>query len=750
MEEKETVQKRNLTVETVFSGTEPNETLPPVRVYLFDHAGKYVTSESAGQTNVTFPINDNQSYRIVVGPDLLNKDTTVLPDLSGQLAKARAVTYDVIPQAKQDILRAVLSKFIWYCWWETCIVVHGNARKLINPGSPNPQYLPLCSGVVQIFQVDLGCTLDQLASFHTLTFRDALVSRLRGLEVDPAKLAILHGPIPPGPLREAKNIGIVSGRLNQARGSAVKVTQDVLKSASTATISSVSPRSAVADLKPTTSLAEAATTLAVLDGVALKQYVVANKAILWWFLCELIPDWAFCWQELGETPIQSDGSFSAEICFWCPDDFPDLYFEVVQNINGVDTEVYDPQIACTTYYNYDGSTSVEIVVTDPRAVACLPTGGGPDYLYVEVLGITDLDLQSIDGLNTPFTSGTGLVTWSGNPLAVPFGGELAFNMKFHPGMYGLYYRWSYKYDGEADFTPITATVTHQYQQLVSLSPLMFQKIPVVLGPVTKGTQHNLFAFPDPSLDWVSVDNYEDLFYGFFDSTGGITDPPGYIPSDNDGVSARKSGMCTLLLEIFDGSGNVLACNNPFGTRTEGDTGAAPAAGNFSFLVPQGSAYITAPTGNISNQGRLLFRIRVDNNQTVAKLPGVHVTGGGSADPCGFLHFSDLNQNVAIDYVARHHNNFLDWSLDVVRGLCGTAAALPGTGNSPSSPYPMVADFSNSAGTLLGVNPPAVCGNCPNGAAFAVNLYCTAQATNGRSRMSAYDSEATIAFALLNP
>lgn len=736
MEEKETPQKRNLTVETAFSGKGPDEPLPPVRVYLFDHTGNYVSSEPAGQTNVTFQIDDDTNYRIVVGPDLLTNNATAVPGLSGQLARARAVTYDVIPQAKQDVLRAALSKFIWYCWWKTCVVVHGNVRKLINPGSPNPQYLPICSGVVQIFQVDLDCTLDQLVSFHVLTLRDALVSRLHGLEVDPAKLAILHGPIPPGPLREARNIGVAAQ-------------STVSSHATVSSHSTVAAQSTLAQPRATTSLSEAATSLAALDGIALKQYIVANKAILWLFLCELIPDWAFCWQELGETPLQSDGSFSAEICFWCPEDFPDLYFEVVQNINGVSTEIYDPQIACNTYYNYDGSSSVEIVVTDQRAAACLPTGGGPDYLYVEVLGITDIDLQSIDGLNTPFTSGTGLVTWGGNPLPVPFGGELAFNMKFHPNMYGYYYRWSYMFDGETGFTPITASVTHQYQQLVSLSPLMFLKLPVVLGPHTVGGQHNLFAFPDPSLNWVSVDNYQDLFFGFFDSTGGITDPVGYIPSDNDGVSARKSGMCTLLLEIFDSSGNFVACNNPFGSRTEGDTGGPSAPGPFSFLLPQGSAYVTAPTGNITDQGRLLFRIRVDNNQTVAKLPGVHA-GVGSADPCGFLHFSDLTQNIAIDYVARHHNNFLDWRLDVSRGLCGIAAQLPGTGNSPSSPYPAVADFNNTAGALLGVTPPATCGNCPNGAAFAVNLYCWAQATNGRSRMQPYDSQATIAFALLNP
>ena len=69
-------------------------------------------------------------------------------------------------------------------------------------------------------------------------------------------------------------------------------------------------------------------------------------------------------------PIQSDGTFNAEICFWCPEDFPDLYFEVIQNLDGVETEIYDPQIACSTFYDYDGSESVDIVIDDPRAVAC--------------------------------------------------------------------------------------------------------------------------------------------------------------------------------------------------------------------------------------------------------------------------------------------------------------------------------------------------------------------------------------------
>ena len=93
-------------------------------------------------------------------------------------------------------------------------------------------------------------------------------------------------------------------------------------------MASTSASAASARAVTTSSLSDAVTTLSALEGGALKQYLVANRALFYWFWCELIPDSAFCWQELGEVAIQSDGSFSAEVCFWCPQDFPDLDIDV--------------------------------------------------------------------------------------------------------------------------------------------------------------------------------------------------------------------------------------------------------------------------------------------------------------------------------------------------------------------------------------------------------------------------------------
>jgi hypothetical protein len=732
--------ERSLQIHIAFNGQQQGEDLPPVRAYLFDRSGKLLRSEPAGKGTVSLPAPRGIDYRLIVGPDLPHDAKQPPADLAAQLIAAHAVAQDISALATQDIIHLALSKYVWFCWWQTCIVVHGTVRKLLNPGSPSPLYATICSGTVQIFQVDLGCTLDRVASFTT--FKSILVDRLRGIDVAAERIAKLRGPVPPGPPPEARLVGAARSRLR-----AGSITAATAQSAAAAAPKRVAPIPAATKAA---SLAEAATTIAALDLVAFKQYLAVNKIILWPFLCELIPDWWFCWQELGEVPIQSDGSFWAEICFWCPSDFPDLYFEIVQNFGGVEREVYDPQIACSTYYNYDGSQSVDIVVDDPTAVACLPGGTGPDYLYVEVLGITDIDLQNIDGLTTPFTAGTGLVTWFAQPHPVPFGGTLGLNMSFHPDMKNYYYRWSYRFDGETEYTPITATVVHYYQQLVSLSPLVFNKVPVTLGPLTVGSTHNLYRFPDQSLDWVTVDFWSDTFYAFFDTTEGLIDPPGYNPDTVDGMSARKSGMCTLLLEVFDGAGNFVPCNNPLGSLTERDQPGDPAApGPFTFLLPSGMSYVPAPNGNITDHGRLVFRIRVDNNNTIAELPAVHnISLGQDATPCGFLPFNDVSNVIGIDYVARHHNGYLNWSLDVVRGLCGSAASLSADGNSPPAPVPpgAPASFPNTAGTLLRPLPP--CAGCDNGAAFAVNLNCYAWATNGRYTQTQYDSSATIAFALL--
>jgi hypothetical protein len=374
--------------------------------------------------------------------------------------------------------------------------------------------------------------------------------------------------------------------------------------------------------------------------------------------------------------------------------------------------VADPDILCTTMFGYDGSQSAVITVEDPQAIAGLPDPNpGPSYLYVWPTAIGNVDLRQIDGLET--MAGSGLA-----PGNTPWGGTLSLQIQFDPNLRAnniRYYRWSYRFAGDPGFTQINASVTHRWQQITfgPGSTINVHLQPVTLGPQLVGGEPNLFEIPDPNLPWIDIVDPLDRPFAYFDSTAG--------------QSPGRSGMVTLRLEMFDNLGHLVSSGN------------AGHTGPFQFLLPDlggtPSDYTNASGVNIDAQGNLVFQIRIDNNPTTASLPAVHA-GGLDADDCGMLHYASGGQMVAIDYVATHPHDFLDWSLTVSRGLHGVVASTSGHVSSANPDH-----FNNAASVLVGA--------CAQ-AAFAVNLYCAARATNGYDRQSQYDRSATIAFALLTP
>ena len=699
--------RRTISVQVSLRGQTEGQAAPAARAYLFDRAGRLVESKPIRDDSAKFHVAANQAYRVTVGPELLTEGKPAPANLEGQLAKANALSQGFLPAGPASAEFKIYPN-IWFCWFPTCINVHGTVT--------NGTY-PLCYGTVQIFQVDLGCTLDSFTVIDFLSFKSRLVDQLTASTAAASQ---------------------ASGKRLVSQATAQRANLAASASSKTAAIASAPARAA------SLSLGDLGATLSVLDRVSATQFIIANKNILFPFWCELIPDSAFCWQELTEVPIQSDGSFSAEICFWCPADYPDLYFEVIQNIGGVDIEVSDPQIACSTYYNYDGSQSVNIIVTDPRAVACFPTGGpGPESLYVWPTAIGNQPLNNVDGLET--LTGTGLL-----PGSTPFGGTLSLQMLFHPDLRAnniMYYRWSYMFDGDASPTVISAPVTHRYQTGF-VPPITIDSY--TLGPKTVGANSNLFEIPDPSLAWVDIVDPLDRPYAYFDSTEGAPPTRSGFNSAVCTGTAGKSGMVTLILEMFDSAGNFVPCNNTPGASTLGDqAGDPPLPGTFGFILPQvggpPTAYDFAPTPNITDHGRLIFRVLIDNNVCTAEIPQVATPVDSTVtDPCGILQINSPSDNVAISYVAFHPNNFLDWNMTVTLGIMGVVASIPpsppATNTSSGSPG-LPATFNNTAGSLLG--------SCTQGA-FAAVLYCAARATDGYDRLSQYDCQAVAAFALTQP
>ncbi len=112
-----------------------------------------------------------------------------------------------------------------------------------------------------------------------------------------------------------------------------------------------------------------------------------------------------------------------------------------------------------------------------------------------------------------------------------------------------------------------------------------------------------------------------------------------------GGPARMSGMCTLMLEMFDNTGTRKSCSN------NGRTG------DFVFVLPNLAgtpADYTSVLGshNITPDGNLVFQVQVDNNPAYAKLDSV-TAGGHAADGCGILHYDGPGALVDIAFHARN-------------------------------------------------------------------------------------------------
>ncbi len=729
--------KRSLSVEVTLSRKAGVE-VPDARAYLFDRAGTLVDSKPVRSGELKLSLADDRRHRLVIGPDI---PASKGRDLTVELADAGSVSRDVQPTAGLAKVTLAIPPSIYRCWWKTCIFVHGSVRKETAPGV----YAPICNGVVQIFQVDLACTLDKLASFTDApSWYELLADVLAGLSRDRLLERIklirdLPDP-PPDALHETRVLSTQARAARalsaQAREARVAVTQARRAPGGESALAAVQATAAsaqealAADAPRASSAAELSATLKTLPLHAVKDAILANKAIVAPFLCWLIPDWWFCWQELGEASIQSDGTFSAEICFWCPEDFPDLYFEVVQTVGGISREISDPQIACSTYYDYDGSEEVVITVDDPAAVACNDPGERPiegDEYYVWPTAIGNVDLREVTGLeDAPGGPPQGLTG------ASPWGGTLALQMQFDPRLksdgVASFYRWSYMFDGDASFSPINAPVNHRYMT-VTYKPLQIHLHTVNLGPQTVGGEQNLFEVPDPypGDGWVNIDDPYDRPFGYFDSTDNH-----YSPFNYTDALPRRSGMCTLMLEVFDAKGNLVQCgNNGVG-------------GPFVFVLPDLSGppnQYTSVLGphNITPAGQLVFRVLIDNNDTFASIDSVSAAGQ-KADSCGMLHYESSDDDVAIAFHATHPHDYLRWRLGVNLGFHGSVAHESGSTSAPPGPEdPLVRDVSELFDET----------SCTNGA-FAVNLYTEATATDGYGRQSQYDRWASIAFALLTP
>jgi hypothetical protein len=420
--------------------------------------------------------------------------------------------------------------------------------------------------------------------------------------------------------------------------------------------------------------------------------------------------WCYSWTKIGTAGLQPDGSFSKTV--WlsiCNLDTPDLWFVVRQEINGVERVIYKRHpVPCNTYWNHPSGKPVNLVVTDPDAITCFenhPTD--KPGLYVMPLGIGGDGWYDVHQAHIKpgdlLDPNRGLYHSTD-----PYGTELDIQMQFHDGLRSngvMYYRWSYRKEGNANWVQIGKPIVHRYLATTGGKSFLKSKS---LGPDTVGSEGNLYEIPDPALDWVIINREDRRFAGW--ETNNLPD-----------------GKYDLRLEMFDSGGSKI--NDP-------------AARGFKYFLPLsgpvGDVWPVDDNPHIEPDGSIILHVHIDNQDTVAKLNSVGLGGGTFTGECQFLEYTNLAADeVAINYFAHHPNDFLSsYSLTVKRGKSGAGVASFSSITPASEPAGDTRFFKVQ--NLLGLFP-----QC----AFEVELHTYPRTRNGYNRIQAYETRDIAAFAL---
>ncbi len=266
-------------------------------------------------------------------------------------------------------------------------------------------------------------------------------------------------------------------------------------------------------------------------------------------------------------------------------------------------------------------------------------------------------------------------------------------------------------------------------------------VPESLGPVTVGTQANLYRIPYSDEAWVGSGRY----HAMIDSTKAEFN----LPIATDLASPAVHHLVTL--EVFDAAGNRL---RPLGAPASGQPGTedAKAFEYRRWFQPGGSVGDdTSPVPFAA----LTHLFCWDNRVPVADITRLVMNGSASDEECQFLD-GPGDSTFAVEYRAYVPDQRFQYAHGIswLRGLNASAAnggigslptpASPGNvGKPPAGPIDSGSNtFAQMLTRLDPPNPPTVLPRC----SFAVTLTTYAKTTNGANMNYPFAQE-TAAFAL---
>lgn len=470
---------------------------------------------------------------------------------------------------------------------------------------------------------------------------------------------------------------------------------------------------------------------------ALVREAVELKPVLWPLLCLYYP-FPLNKQEVASAITDDCGRFTAFFFNGCNNpDTPDLYFTASQPLfGGLSVSIYRPTpVNCHTHWNYQCGSEVTLYTRSPLARACAPCAPvAADNHWVLVRAIGDLPLSRIRGCSRLLASSTttgnkGLNLSLGDDLngfdGRPFGGTLRLRVEFDNSLrdeLGVrYYRVSFRRGESGAFTPLTTEVHRHYTHEVGSA--LVEEV-YSLGPRVVGGTPDLFEIPPalpPKGQWSIPSLKEDLINAKFLS--------------QSLAPAAQQGLYQFKIDLFDSSGNLVDIDNLGGQRIHYVVPRDWVPSLAAVLATDEAEHVELDLVRDDDGDGLksfIMPLYVDNSPCEAAI-GLPRLDGVFANNCGVMAYHETSANVDVPYTALHPNGFASYSFGIHRGI----TLLQELERSGVASGNYVASMAYTE---------MLSEDCPM-AGFSAHLHVRAWATDGYGRLSGYDRNAHVGFAL---
>ena len=457
-------------------------------------------------------------------------------------------------------------------------------------------------------------------------------------------------------------------------------------------------------------------------------------------------------RKVGQTPIQPGGQF--DFCYLRVQHHPHhghcvttYAYKIKQLINGVLTVVYDG-LAAQQYFAADGPADIRTY--NPQALVCAdgpgdePPNDGAAFVMLEHIGANgsfhfNFPAQTAVSQVGALAADDGSYTTSYAPDC-PWGSALRLRLWFSPELEPIVKHYRLKVFAVDDAgspvgTPVVLNNTVTWDKLVDI-PGDVIRAPETLGPVTVGTENDLFKVP-----YWSSPNHRYLSGQFHQVW-------------NTAQTLFPDGKYMLVVEVFDAAGNRIKPNGSAGPGI---------AKNFQFRR-WSSATDTDPVP-FADAAHIFW---VDNTPVGGDIVDLRQNGFPNAAECQFMtQLPSTTSTFAIGFRAFHvhgvdhagngdNDSFMwDYGITWQRGLngdTGTLGPAPSGGTNHTDVGETggaVTSGSETFQTMLTKTLPPPGGTTvvlPK-CTFSVTLHVRAKHYTGSGQIQSYDYHETASFAL---